>query len=172
MKKSIFSILLGALLFAGTALGADMSAPVYTANLTISGSTTARNQSATYSGLSIFTVDGRDSVIDLASYKPINRAFSLTAKKLGLALSNGNNVTLTSANASGATYELYYVPSNVDSANIWAGAGVTKFGGTLALSGSTPYVQTFSPEFARFYKIGFRSGMTQFKDLEFVLSIQ
>lgn len=172
MKKSILLILLGALLFAGPVFGADISAPIYTVNLTISGSTTALNQSGTYSGISIFTVDGRASVIDLASYKPINRVFSVTAKKLGLALSNLNKVTLTSVNASGTTYTLYYIPSNVDSANIWPGAGVTTFGGTRALSGSTPYVQTFTPEFARFYKIGFLSGMTQFKDVEFVLSIQ
>lgn len=138
----------------------------YTAVLSISGTTTALNQSNTYSGTSWYPT------IDTFAINPVQRSFSVQVYEVDFADSNQNNITITSGNASGATYQLVYSVSNVDTTAFWTSSGVTDIGGPIALSGSSVFVQTFTPEFAKYLKIGIVSGMTQFDTFKTVIAIQ
>lgn len=147
-------------------ISVPVTAGNYVTTLSISGTTTALNQSNTYSGVSWY------STIDTFAVNPIQRLFSVQVYEVSLADFNQNDVTLTSGNASGATYQLVYSVSNIDTDVFWSSSGVTTIGGPTALSGSSVYVQTFTPEFAKYLKIGVVSGMTQFNTFKTTIAIQ
>jgi hypothetical protein len=165
MKKVVLMILCS-LMLVGTAIAEETYSDITVFDMSISGTTTARNQSGNYSGVSWF------ATVDLGSVKPNMGIFSIQPYQITLADSNSGNVKLTASNSSGATYYLYYSVSNKNSENLWANAGVTPIGGITALSGSTTVVQGFLPEFAVFLRVGVLSGMTQFKTFKTTLAIQ
>ena len=145
---------------------------MYVLDLTISGTTTQKNSEATYSGLSMFSIDGGGMVLDLSKYKLPGRIFSFQLYRIDLALSNPDNETLTTSADSGATITVYYIPSNVNSYSLWAGSGVTAITSTLALSGSTPVPLEFDPEHVRFLQIGAQTGVSQFSTIKAKLIMQ
>lgn len=171
MKRLLMS-LVAFVFMSGTAIAEDTRSPVYEVDLAISGTTTGINQSSSYTGVSWFTVNTDDANIDITKYKGNMGVWSIQIHNIILAKSNANNITLSGVNASGATLTAVYTISNVDNENIWAKTGVTTIGSEVALSGSTPMVIPFQPEFAKYYKIGILSGMTPFNTIKAKLLVQ
>ena len=173
--KRIFTLGLVVLFLclSNTVMAERVVSPMYEIDLSIStGTTTALNQAGTYTGISWFNVNSTDSVIDLSKYGVNLQKFSVQAYQINLAKSNQNTIALSTVNASGATYTLYYTVSNKDDAGLWAGAGVTIIGANIALTGQTTVIQPFTPEFARYMRVGVLTGMTQFQNFRVVMEIQ
>jgi hypothetical protein len=171
MKRLLIALVIMAM-SVGVAVAEDTRSPIYEVDLSISGTTTAMGGNANYSGISWFTVNTSDSNLDITKYKGNMGVWSIQIYRIDLAKSNLNNIALTGVNASGATNQLYYTISNVDNSNIWATTGVTAIGGPPALSGSSRMVLQFTPEFAKYYKFGVMSGITQFNTIKAKLLVQ
>jgi hypothetical protein len=175
MKRAILLIL--ALLFmgGGTVFAAEEIEAVYheyDLALASSGTTTGINQAATRSGISWFTVDGATGPLDMYAVKNNVGSYTFQIYQVSLADSNVNGVTLSTANASGATLTAYYQRGVVNSENLWIGSGVTAIIGPVALSGQTCESIEFYPEAGRYLYIGVLTGMTPFEAIRAKLLVQ
>ena len=166
--KRLFSILVVAFLMClGVAYGGEpLNKPIYTFTLSLeSGITTALNKTATRTGLSIFTIDGSGTVMDMERYGLNEHKVTLQVDRIEYALSNQDDVTLTGGNVSAATAQVFYIPSNINDEISKNGSGVTAITASFALtSGASliPHTATFSPV-TKYIEFGLLSGMTQFK---------
>ena len=175
MKKLWILTIIAFLFMGGGAFAQnEIEAPYHVKDLSLAtGTTTAVNQSATWSGISWFMVDGVSGPLDMYEIKNNVGSYTIQIYQVTLADSNANNVTLTTLNSSGATLPIYYARGVVDSDNLWAGSGVTAiWGSTLALSGQTCESIEFYPEAGRYLYIGVLSGMTPFKQIRCKLLVQ
>jgi len=132
-------------------------------DLEISGVTTGRGIEVAYSGVSWFTFNNQDTVLDVFEYKPNLCIWSLGLKPQSiLALSNENNITYTGTNTSATSMTFVYTCSNFNDENSFVNSGITTIF-VPTISGQSVCGQVFTPEFMRYYKIGFiPTGVSNF----------
>ena len=188
--KRLFAILLGFILLlgvSGTGTAEDIRSPFneFTFEINLTGTTTAiSGASNVASGISWFmydrqanrppTTDAGNSTFQISDLKMNLGVFSIQVYQVDLALSNPDNRTLDGRD-SGATYNIVYQASNVDLAHIWETSAVTAVypsDGVPLNSGTTVQVFPITPEFAKYYRFGFLTGITQFRRAKAKLILQ